>query len=195
MNFKAYDILSSLVPGFLILLAGLNVFEIDFDKDLLVAYTTVAFPLGYVMNSLSSWLEDFYFWTWGGRPSSKMLEAGSSGVWKVKFYNSAKVRQALIDASGNSQATNDELFQYACRYATGEKDSKVEDLSASYVFARSLLTAVVIGMPVLLVQNYEDWRYWIVLIPTLFVLWLRCKQRAYFYVRQVLNNFLKIRQL
>lgn len=56
MNFKAYDILSSLVPGFLVLLAGMQLFEISFNKDNIIPYTAEAFLLGYVINTLSSWL-------------------------------------------------------------------------------------------------------------------------------------------
>ncbi|MBD0331398.1 MAG: hypothetical protein ICV66_01970 [Chitinophagaceae bacterium] len=61
MNFKAYDILSSLVPGFLAVLFLLKAFNMQYDKDMVIAYTAIAFLLGYLMNTVSSWLEDFLF--------------------------------------------------------------------------------------------------------------------------------------
>jgi hypothetical protein len=52
MNFKLYDILSSLVPGFLLLLATLEFLNMPFDKDMVVAYTAVAFLLGFLLSTI-----------------------------------------------------------------------------------------------------------------------------------------------
>ena len=61
MSFKPYDILSALIPGFLMLLALLNILGVSYHKDLVIAYTAIAFLIGFIINTLSSWLEDFYF--------------------------------------------------------------------------------------------------------------------------------------
>lgn len=189
MNFKAYDILSSLIPGFLAILVGLNAFDLKFDKDMVVAYTAIAFLLGYLMNTISSWLEDFYFLTWGGKPSDRLLEG--KGIWKVKFYHQVKTKSLLLTDCSNPNAKNDELFFVAMRYANGSKDTRVDDFNALYAFSRSLLTTVFIGTIILLFENFKDWRYYVTLIPSLLIVWLRCKQRAYYYVREVLNTYLK----
>lgn len=188
MSFKGYDILSSLIPGFLIILVGLFVLEIDFNKDLVVVYTAVAFLTGYTMNTLSSWLEDFYFWTWGGKPSSRLLEG--KGIWKVKFYHSQKVK-AKLRVQANSGASNDELFSIAMRHANGQKDTRVEDFNAMYAFSRVLLTTVLIGSILIVATNYLKWQYYAILLPILFVAWLRAKQRAYYYAKEVLDVYLK----
>jgi hypothetical protein len=191
MNFKTYDILSSLVPGFIAVLILLNGFDIKYDKDMVIAYTVVAFLLGYLINTISSWMEDFYFFTWKGKPSSCLLDG--KDIWKVKFYHSVKTKDLLLNDSGKSTATNDELFTIAMRYANGQKDSRVDDFNAMYAFSRSLLTTVLIGTIVLLITNYDNWKYYSVLIPSLFIVWLRCKQRAYYYAREVLNVYLKMK--
>ena len=49
MNFKAYDILSSLVPGFIVLMVLLNFVNIEYNKDWLIPYTAFAFLLGFVI--------------------------------------------------------------------------------------------------------------------------------------------------
>ncbi|MBB5397188.1 hypothetical protein [Mucilaginibacter sp. AK015] len=189
MNFKAYAILSSLVPGFLILLALQHVLNVRFDKDLVVAYTAVAFLFGYIMNTASSWLEGFYFWTWGGKPSSNLLKG--KGIWKVKFYESEKAMELLSAESWNASPGPDELFSIAMRHANGEKDSRVEDFNALYAFSRVLLTTSLIGGIPLIVQSYHDWRYYLVVLPVIIILWLRCKQRGYYYSKEVLNSYLK----
>jgi hypothetical protein len=191
MNFKAYDILSSLIPGFLLLLILLTALKIGYDKDLIIAYTAIAFLLGYLINTVSSWMEDVYFFTWGGKPSNNLLSG--KGTWKVKFYHSEQARNLLKSETTNPEPTNDELFSIAMRNVTGLKDSRIDDFNALYAFSRSLLTTVLLGAVILLIQNYYDWRYYAVLIPALLVIWLRSKQRGYYYAREVLNEYLKKR--
>src|ERR1700754_2942784 len=120
MNFKAYDILSSLIPGFLLLLILLTALKIGYDKDLIIAYTAIAFLLGYLINTVSSWMEDVYFFTWGGKPSNNLLSG--KGTWKVKFYHSEQARNLLKSETTNPEPTNDELFSIAMRNVTGLKD-------------------------------------------------------------------------
>lgn len=188
MTFKAYDLLSSLVPGFLCLLAFLNVLDDSFDKDMVVPYTAIAFFLGFLVNTASSWLEGFYFFTWGGKPSSLLLDG--KDIWKVRFYSSVKAKNLLLEET-RPNAKNDELFGTAMRMANGQKDTRVEDFNAMYAFSRSLLTTSIIGTPLLLINHYEEWKYYAILLPILGILWLRCKQRAYYYAREVLNVYLK----
>lgn len=190
MNFKAYDILSTLVPGFLLLLALLRFLDLPFDKDLILPYTAFAFLLGYLVNTLSSWLEGIIEFTWGGKPSTQLLMGKS--IWKVRFYESQKVIDLLRLESASNNPSPDELFSIAMRYGN-EKDSRVGDLNASYAFSRSLLTCVVLAGVFLLIRNYDDWHYYMAIIPILIAVWLRCKQRGYYYAREVLSNYLKIK--
>lgn len=192
MNFKAYDILASLIPGFLLVLVLSSVLNIKYDKDLLVAYLAISFLFGYLVNSAGSWLEGAYFFTWGGKPSDRLLNG--KGIWKVKFYHAEKAKALLAQESGNPGASNDELFSIAMRRVAGLKESRIEDFNALYAFSRSLLTTIVVGIAVLFTQHYDDWRYYALSIPTLFVVWLRCKQRGYYYAREVLNEYLRSTQ-
>lgn len=168
-------------------------FEIPFNKDMALPYTAEAFLLGYIINALSSWLESFYYWTWKGKPSTKLLRG--VGTWKIKFYTAEKVRTLLLEECSTENPDMDELFSCALRKISGEKEGKVEDLNSGYAFSRSLLTTGVIGIPFVLYQHASDIRFFLILLPLLFVLWLRAKQRAYFYAREVLNSYLKLKQL
>jgi hypothetical protein len=96
------------------------------------------------------------------------------------------------DAS-NPTASNDELFSIAMRTANAQKDSRVDDFNGMYAFSRSLLTTVMFCSIGLLIEHYSEWKYYSILLPMLFVLWLRCKQRGYYYAREVLNTYLKIK--
>lgn len=188
MNFKAYDILASLIPGFLSLLVLQLVLDIDYNDKLVVAYTAISFLLGYFINSVGSWLEDFYYLTWGGNPSTKLLNG--KDTWKVRFYSSDKVKILLTEEANKPNPSSSELFAIAMRYANGNS-SRVDDFNATYAFSRTLLTTVLIGTIILLLDNYNQINYYLVLIPILFACWLRCKQRNYYYCREVLNFYLK----
>jgi hypothetical protein len=188
MNFKLYDILSSLVPGFLLLLIVLEFFNLSFDKDMILPYTAIAFLLGFVINTISSWLEDIYFLTWKGKPSDCLLNG--KDIWKVRFYQSKKAIELLKSETTNPKPSNDELFSIAIQYAN-QKDSRVEDFNSSYAFSRSLLTFVLIGGMFLLIKNYDELKFYLMIIPTMLIVWLRCKQRAYYYAREVLNVYLR----
>lgn len=189
MTFKAYDIFSSLVPGFVLLLGVLYVFNIPYNKDLVIGYTAIAFLLGYVANTLGSWFEDLYFFTWGGKPSSKLLSGKK--IWKVRIYNYSQIREHLFQRAANSNPTNDELFSIAMRNVNAQKDTRVEDFNAIYAFSRTLLTTVLIGGILMLLRNYNDWKYYAVIVAIIFVFWLRCKQRAYYYAKEVLSVYCK----
>lgn len=189
MSFKTYDILSSIIPGALILLTVFNLLGFRYDRNLILAYTTIAFLLGYLINAVGSWLEDIYVLTWGGKPSDKLLSGQS--IWKVKFYCAEEVKTLLTLETTNPNPSNDELFSIAMRSVAGIKDSRIEDFNAMYAFSRSLLTTAVLGSAVLLFHNYSNWKYYVWLLPLVFITWLRCKQRAYYYAREVLNEYLK----
>lgn len=190
MNFKLYDILSSLVPGFLLLLVILDFLNIPFKNDLIVPYTSIAFLLGFLISTISSWAEDIYFLSWNGKPSDRLLNG--KDIWKVKFYESKKVKELLKAETVKSNPSNDELFSIAMRFAN-QKDNRVEDFNSAYAFSRSLLTCVLIGGIFLLIRYSNDWKIYLIVISTIIIVWLRCKQRGYYYSREVLNVYLKIK--
>lgn len=193
MTFKTYDMFSSLVPGFLFLFGLLYILNIPYNKDYVIGYTALSFFLGYLVNTLGSWFEQLYFFSWGGKPSSKLLEG--KYIWKIRVYNYSQIRDHLSQKTINDTPTNDELFAIALRNSNGQKDTRIEDFIAIYAFSRTLLTTVLIGGLFVVIKNYTDWKFYIAFITVVFILWLRCKQRAYYYAKEVLNVYCKINSL
>jgi len=190
MNFKAYDILSSVVPGFFLGIVLLYFLNLPYDKDMIVPYTASAYLLGYLMNALSSWMEDFYFFTWGGNPAMQLLRGHD--VWKARFYSHEQVSKLLKGECPNPAPSELELFSIAMRY-TNQKDSKIEDLNTAYVFSRAILTCVILASILFFIRNYHNVFYDAFILLILSIAWLRCKQRNYYYAREVLNNYVKIK--
>ena len=188
MNFKIYDIVSLLIPGFIILFVIIHSFDFTFNDDSIIFSTAIAFVLGFIINTLSSWLEGLYFLTWGGKPSDKILDG--KDIWKVKFYKGKEVREFLLKETINESPSNDELFSIALCYVN-EKDSRIENTSAYYSFSRSLLTTVLISSIIIIPSDDFNLNYYYILIPLIFIIWLRCKQRGYYYVREVLTEYMQ----
>lgn len=188
MNFKSYDILSTLVPGFIVLLAYLPFLGFEYNKDYIIGYTAIAFAIGYLVNIIGSLLEEFYFWTWKGKPSSNLLEG--KGMWKIKQFNHIKLKENLKSKITNSSSSNEELFSIAIRYAFTSKDNRLEDFSNSYAFSRSMLTCSILSSIVIIVSFYDDWRVYLS-IPIVLLFWYRAKQRGYYFSKEVLQVYSK----
>ncbi len=186
INFSAYNILSALIPGFVILFLLFHFEYIRFEKEYMIPYTAVAFIIGYFVNTLSSWLEGLLYITWGGKPSDALLSGKS--IWKVQFYAHKEVREKLNTESTNIDPTNDELFQIAQRYASG--NSKVNALQNSYAFSRVMLTTIVICFVLVVYHYHANIKIIFGGLVLLSVAWLRCKQMGYYFVREVLNQYL-----
>lgn len=192
MNFKPYDILSTLVPGFIMLLAYLPFLGFTYDKDYTIGYTAIAFGLGYLLNIISSLLEEFYFKTWGGRPSCNLLNG--KGIWKIKQFNYEIVKENLKNKTSCSNPCNKELFSIAMRYAFTSKDNRIEDFSNSYAFSRTMLTCAVVSSIVLIFNNFDDWRVYLSIIVT-GLFWYRAKQRGYYLAKEVLQVYSKLENI
>ncbi|KUO64810.1 MAG: hypothetical protein APF83_14140 [Lutibacter sp. BRH_c52] len=192
MNFKSYDILSTLVPGFILLLVYLPFLGFIYNKDYVVGYTAIAFGLGYLLNTLGSWLEDFYFFTWGGRPSCNLLNGKS--IWKIKQYNHSVLKVNLESKTVNPNPDNKELFSIAMRHAFSQKDTRMEDFSNGYAFARTMLTCSLLISIVILINYYNDWRAYLTIIIVL-IFWYRAKQRGYYFSKEVLQVYSKIENI
>lgn len=189
MKFKFYDILSHLIPGIIVYIAYLEFIGKGFDKDFVVPATAIAFVLGYFVNTLASWLEDFYYWTWKGKPSNRLLDG--KDIWKIRFYEYKDARRLLEKECSNSNPSNDELFSIAMRYTTPEVNSRVGDFNANYAFSRVILTTVLISAGLMIYSYYKSYEVYLIAIPLILISWYRCKQRGYYFAREVLKTYLK----
>ena len=186
MNFKAYDILSSLIPGFIMLIVLIPFLGLEYNKDYVIGYTAIGFLLGYVLNTLGSWLEGFYYLTWGGKPSDKLLDGKS--IWKIKIYNHSSIKAHLQTKTQNIYASNDELFSIALRISFSQKDTRLEDFSNIYAFSRTMLTCVLLSSIILITNYYDDWKVYLSILIVI-VFWYRSKQRGYYLCKEILNIY------
>lgn len=192
MKFRFYDILSHLIPGFIIYLTFLEFYGETFDNDFIVPATAIAFVLGYFVNTITSLAEDFYYWTWRGKPSNRLLEG--KDIWKVRFYEYQEVKEMLKkENSGSRTKNNDELFSTAMSYATPEVNSRVADFNTNYAFSRVILTTILITSGFMIYLYYDSYNVYLIAIPLISGAWYRAKQRGYYYAREVLKTYLMVK--
>lgn len=192
MKFKIYDLLSQLIPGFLVYIGYLAFMERGVSSGNAVADLVLAFVIGYLVNAVASWLEDFFNYTWGGKPSTMLIKG--KDIWKVRFYESNRLKENLLKDADSEKPTDEELFAIAQRVANSEVDSRVNDFNASYAFSRAVLTAFLILTFEFIYLFYAYWQVYVVFITIVFIAWLRCKQKAYYYAREVLNAYLRAKE-
>lgn len=204
MNFKYYDVLSRLVVGYILLVVGLFSFNVKYNSDYTVAYFAVAFLCGYIVNAVGSLFEPLYYFTIGGKPSTRLLNENkethhwiyylfipkNNGIKKVRFYETEKVRKLLMNGLESENPSEDRLFSKAMREVNGGESSRVSDFNAHYALARTVLTAVLISA-VLIISSYPCYGKSYLLIVVLLICWNRYRERAYYYAREVLNEYLK----
>ncbi|MBR3626910.1 MAG: hypothetical protein IKN48_11360 [Bacteroidaceae bacterium] len=164
----------------------------------------LAYVLGYILNAISGLVEPFYFWTMGGRPSDKLLttppkncSSGKikeyTGYGRIKFFHYDKVIKMLKDELEDSNACTRKMFGKAMSYSNSHTATRVPDFNA-YAFSRVMLTlALVVGI-ILAFYYYCQWWYWLVFVVTILLLWNRCKERGYYYAKEVLVEYIKIKE-
>lgn len=193
MEFKYYDLLSTIIVGYFAMMAYLFFAGIDYNEDYSVAYIAAAFVIGYLINAVSSLLENFWYWTIGGMPSDNLLTIDPNkkytGIYRVRFYEAAKAIQCLKEDLNNQNANTRQMFGCAMRKTNGNQNSRVPDFNAQYAFSRVLLTTLFFVTIIAIVYHPCDWRTYLMIIPLL-ISWNRFKERGYYYAREVLNEYL-----
>ncbi len=192
MNFKYYDLLSHLVPGVIVYGVGLYAFDVPYNEVDAVPALALAYCVGYLVNAVSSWSESFFYWSWGGSPSNRLLDG--KGTRKVKFYEFEKAKRLLRDEIKKESASNDEIFKIALRLTASNEKSRVQDFNASFGFSRTILTAAIICSGFLFWKRSFNFSEIIGVSFILVILWQRSKDRGYYFAREVLNTYLNQKQ-
>lgn len=204
MEFKYYDVLSSLVVGYVVLIIGMYSFQIEYNSDYTVAYLAIAFLCGYIINSIGSLLEPIYYFTIGGKPSNRLLDDGkkkhcwfynlfvpkNTGIKKARFYETATARKLLLKGFEDEDPKEDRLFSKAMRTVNGDQDTRVPDFLAHYALSRTILTTVLISSLLIIYANPNNWQSYLSIVLVL-ICWNRYRECAYYYAREVLNEYLK----
>ena len=193
MDIKYYDLLSTTIIGVTIV-AALNYFFLENIEIDGVVYLALGYLAGYFINAIGSLLEGFYYKTINGMPSDKLLTLVDGQNWtgyeRVKFYEAEKVIAMLKKELHDQHASERKMFGCAMRKVNGCEDCRVPAFNAQYAWSRTILTTVLIVDVLCAFRFYNKCLFWLIAITLLVISWNRFKERAYYYAREVLNEYL-----
>lgn len=109
---------------------------------------------------------------------------------KVRFHETMAVREILQNGIKEENPSEERLFCKAMRAVNGDEKSRVADFNAQYALSRTILTTVLISTILIIVLYPCFWQSYLT-IAILLICWNRYKERAYYYAREVLNEYLK----
>lgn len=201
-QFSLYETLGVLVPGTLLIYSLLILFP---DLKAVVAtsnsainagaFAAVAIFAGQMVQALASFSEPLLFKLWGGRPSEQALHKGL-GLRYLPQPSATRLRNKLSAAVNRPDSQAQDLFLYAMRRASTAAASRVETFNAQFAYHRSLVTLGVLLLALVLISRWRGalslisrGMFWTCLIGDLMVLvvlFIRTRQRAFYYVREVL---------
>jgi hypothetical protein len=197
MSFKYYDLLSNLTVG---IVAFYAIWKLVFPDVEISEWVVIpaGYVLGYFLNAISSLIEPFLFCTICGKPSDKLLTPVCGQKWtgikKVKFYFAEEAVKFLKKDADDAEATPDKMFGYAMRMVNSNKESRVSDFNGHYALSRVIFTLLMIAAVFTEIEFYDVWYSWPISMTILFLAWNRFKERGYYYAREVLNEYLKLKK-
>ena len=119
MNFKYYDLLSSLIVGVLTAISINIVFDLEFEYDS-IPLLAVSYVIGYFINAISGMMEPLYFKVMRGMPSDKLLtpitNQAYTGFGRIKFFMTERAIALLQVELNDRNATTMKMFGKAMSY-------------------------------------------------------------------------------
>lgn len=197
-----YDIVGTVIPGVLLVTWAAICFpalsEITSSAGLastfgLLAGLALAVFAGQLVQALGSIIEPALYRSWGGRPSDKALSDGL-GRYLPKDA-AAQIRQKL-QAKLGGEPSPQHLFLHAMQLTDAANAGRAARFNGLYAYHRSqvilVLIAVVMATGSVVFGRLASWHWWHIaalflgLLALLALAWHRARQRAIYYVREVL---------
>lgn len=201
---ELHDVVTALLHGTLLMGATVVLFpEVvacaripEFPEGIpTLLFLFAAYFLGQVLVALSSFGQDFLYCTWGGKPSDQVFD----GAFPEKYLSSDSIKsakRALQKICGNDCAGK-ALFSKAKGIARKAEGSLSERQNQMYSYNRVCLATlfVVAGLFAMSCRWGRcasmtcgtRFMVWCALLGLLWLHWYRAKQRAFYYVSEVLR--------
>ena len=196
MSFKYYDLLSHLTVGIVVFFAIWKFFLPNFEISEWVVIPA-GYIVGYFLDAFSSLIEALLYRTICGKPSDKLLTLVPGEKWtginKVKFFFAKQAVEALKKDIGDEDATTGKMFGYAMQMVNANKDCRVPDFNGHYALSRAIFTTIIIAVIIAEIKYCCIWYSWPLSIGLLLLAWNRFRERGYYYAREVLNEYLKMK--
>lgn len=197
MEFKIYDILSSLIHGVICLGTAMQLFGWSFQDYGAMYFAALSFCIGYLINTIGSWLQKPLFWSFGGMPTKQLLRKQKSktyaGISSIPFYFSEELVDALKKDLQVDSIIDDKFSELMQQVARQGENIRIKDFNCSYAFSRSFIVSSFIISAMIISAFPHFWQtYFVLIIPI--ICYLRCRNRAFHYAKEVAMEYLHTRR-
>ena len=197
MEFRIYDILSSLIHGVICLGTAMQLFGWSFQDYGAMYFAALSFCIGYLINTIGSWLQKPLFWSFGGMPTKQLLRKQKgktyAGISSIPFYFSEELVDALKKDLQVDSIIDDKFSELMQQVARQGENIRIKDFNCSYAFSRSMLISSLIISTLLIFKFSNIWQTYLALIIPI-ICYFRCRNRAFHYAKEVAMEYLHIRQ-
>jgi len=197
MEFRIYDILSSLIHGVICLGTAMQLFDWSFQDYGAMYFAALAFCIGYLINTMGSWLQKALFWSFGGTPTKLMLRNRKgktyAGISGVPFHFSKELVEELKNDLQVESIIDDKFSERMQQVARQSNNTRIKDFNCSYAFSRSLIVSSLIVLELLISRYPCTWQIYFVLITPI-ICYFRCRNRAFHYAKEVAMEYLNTRR-
>ncbi len=188
MTFSLYDILSKVIPGGLILFVLIAVCP-PLKTHLGEATSLVAaYILGYFVETIASLIErPLIFKLFGKNPAVKLLEGG-----RFLHIDLDRIEQLNeIIEKDFEEKKDDKLSLFSTFYDIVNKKEykRVNHFLEHYILSRNILVSFLIG-GITYLSFHFDLKMLALFIVVLILLFLRTKQRNYYFAKEVISSYL-----
>lgn len=192
-NISLFDILGKVIPGGLIYFTinhCLIAEKVELSQIILLI---IVYILGYLIETVASIFErPIIFKLFGGNPAIRLLngksfldiqigrleELNDHVYEKFQKYKDNKIKQFLIFHSIVSKK--------------GYK--RVNNFLEQYVFSRNILISYFIS-GIIYISCHTSWQIITIYIIFLLFFFVRCKQRNYYFAKEVINSYLYLMKI
>ena len=133
MEFKIYDILSSLIHGVICLGTAMQLFGWSFQDYGAMYFGALSFCIGYLINTIGSWLQKPLFWSFGGMPTKQLLRKQNgktyAGISSIPFYFSEELVDALKKDLQVDSVIDDKFSELMQQVARQGENIRIKDFN------------------------------------------------------------------
>lgn len=152
-----YDVVAHLVPGTLVLsvlalMPHIFCFRLPWPGSTAVVIAVgvpLAYTVGQVVQSVSSFMQPLYYRLWHGMPSTVILDRRSARLGGERLSRILAALSAYFGAPIETLPEREALFSDAMAVCAKDELGRTDSFNASYAFHRALLTTGLIATALL----------------------------------------------
>ena len=175
----------------------MQIFDWSYQDYGAMYFAALSFCIGYLINTIGSWLQKPLFWSFGGMPTKQLLRNKKgkpyAGISSVPFYFSKELVEALQKDLQVDSIIDDKFSEHMQQVARKRENARIKDFNCSYAFSRSMLISSFIISALLIYKFPCIWQTYLVIIVPI-ICYFRCKNRAFHYAKEIAMEYLHSRQ-